>query len=539
MDYVNVGDYDMNSEVNVSDLVRVGLHFNCVDGGPGWDNAECADGDTNGEVNFADVTPIGLHFATTVAGYNVYGRSEGARSWTRLGDVPFSAGAGEPRPAFSYLLGTLDYPEYLVAPYDIAGDDAPQDTVVNPDAAVLEDLGLTISVVGDDSLSLSGDPSGLFVGQVLVSAAGEGLIRKVRDFTVLEHGILVHTDPATLEDVFDYLRLDHTLRLDYAGLESFAPAFDGAALSPVDGASALIGKDASFNIVNLKLEFPERELVTNLSLQLAVGFALDLVLELEIGSSWEDLGTLYHFKYLNQFTISGDVTLKFAGKYKFANDAWLIGTAHFAPIPVMAGPIPIVFTPLVDMYCGFSGAGELAVEVKPSASIMLAAGVEYTPSAGWDGLFSLNPQYEVGVTKPNSSLSLAGTFNMFSPQPALKIYGLAGPYAQVTAPYLELKGQVQSTPPEFAITLDAGLKANVGAKVSALGKELFNYEQNDLFNVKTNIFSATWPPTGEAARLAGSVVDEHTEEGIPGVALKSARIAQWSPAWSTMQTART
>lgn len=81
----HVGDYDLNSEVNVSDITPLGLFFKGI---PEFDDEGLpvvsgtnehqvqVDGDFNLEINIADITPVGVNFKSKLLGYRVYlGRS--------------------------------------------------------------------------------------------------------------------------------------------------------------------------------------------------------------------------------------------------------------------------------------------------------------------------------------------------------------------------------------------------------------------------------------------------------------------------------
>jgi hypothetical protein len=77
----HTGDYDLNSEVNVSDLTPLGLFFAKTadydaEGMPmssGDNERRCqVDGDDNAEINISDLTTIGLNFTSKHLGYRVY-----------------------------------------------------------------------------------------------------------------------------------------------------------------------------------------------------------------------------------------------------------------------------------------------------------------------------------------------------------------------------------------------------------------------------------------------------------------------------------
>lgn len=137
--YVSAGDYDQNSEVSVSDLTPVGVHFGAVAGDVDWGAAQIADGDRNGQVGVSDITPIGQNFMARTAHYNVYASDSQADypaehdaangAGTRLlGEVDFATavvGTGG-RAGFSYMVETpADGDNYWVRPNDGDSDGSP------------------------------------------------------------------------------------------------------------------------------------------------------------------------------------------------------------------------------------------------------------------------------------------------------------------------------------------------------------------------------------------------------------------------------
>jgi hypothetical protein len=89
--YANPGDYDRNSEVNIADLVPIGLNFGATTDSENWSAAQVADGDGNGEVNLADVTPIGVNFTNAIDSYGAEYASGPDGPWTNAGSVGFEA----------------------------------------------------------------------------------------------------------------------------------------------------------------------------------------------------------------------------------------------------------------------------------------------------------------------------------------------------------------------------------------------------------------------------------------------------------------
>lgn len=105
----NTGDYDLNGEVNLGDLARIGQNFDrpVVVGNPDYAQVEVVDGDGNGEINLGDIQPIGANFKSLIKGYNVYRTPlatpdenpdpEEAARWTKVLNAANPDGPSAPR----------------------------------------------------------------------------------------------------------------------------------------------------------------------------------------------------------------------------------------------------------------------------------------------------------------------------------------------------------------------------------------------------------------------------------------------------------
>lgn len=140
--YRNQGDYDLNGEVNISDLTPIALGFNATSAERSWVLHATADGDANGVVNIADITPIGMNFGSLLLGYKVYATNDLAEDWTYLGSANVNQHlyANTDRPFFKIYLESLDYAYYALWPYDDSPEEGGWSNVASQDSGELRRL---------------------------------------------------------------------------------------------------------------------------------------------------------------------------------------------------------------------------------------------------------------------------------------------------------------------------------------------------------------------------------------------------------------
>jgi len=165
--YVNVGDYDQNSETNMADFTAVGIHFK--ETGPfAYGTVQSViDADGNGEINGADLVNIARYFGSRVTKYNVYTSLDAADypasnggpnggGATQLGAVQFADATGDPsaRKQFSF---TVAAPQagafYWVRPVDDAAVEGTASTLAGGPQPGPPVLALTNPPFGGDGTS--------------------------------------------------------------------------------------------------------------------------------------------------------------------------------------------------------------------------------------------------------------------------------------------------------------------------------------------------------------------------------------------------
>ncbi len=122
--YRNLGDYDQNGEVGISDITPLAIHFGEeVPGGDAERNSLQAviDGSGDGVISIADVTPIAINFGTCCAGYSIRSATsspESIEETVEIDKAPITLAEGEDRKIFRVepTLSPLTY--IAVVPYD-------------------------------------------------------------------------------------------------------------------------------------------------------------------------------------------------------------------------------------------------------------------------------------------------------------------------------------------------------------------------------------------------------------------------------------
>jgi hypothetical protein len=159
--YQSPGDYDQNSEVNISDIVPVGLYFGATSADANWDVSRVADGDRNGEVNVSDLTPIGLHYLKTVDSYVVKEGTSQTGPFTTVGganvpfntiDIPPAGGLG----TFAHQLAAPVADQwYVVAPVHLGAEGSISNAAQYGDSVVLSPPTNLSSMRVDDFIRLN------------------------------------------------------------------------------------------------------------------------------------------------------------------------------------------------------------------------------------------------------------------------------------------------------------------------------------------------------------------------------------------------
>ena len=128
--YKNLGDYDQNGTVGISDITPLAIHYN--EEVPEDDTEQrnsiqaVVDGSDNGIVDIADITPIAMYYATECAAYSIRGalsNPESIEDTTEIGTAPIALAEGDDRKTFSAEL--TEEPRTYIAVAAMDTDEVP------------------------------------------------------------------------------------------------------------------------------------------------------------------------------------------------------------------------------------------------------------------------------------------------------------------------------------------------------------------------------------------------------------------------------
>ncbi len=121
--YRNLGDYDQNGTVGISDITPIAMHYGETYDPETEPNCLLAviDGSANGVVDIADITPIAMNYGVECAGYNIEGSYSPIGSFSFIQEAPLSEAMGDGRLEFFAELDELSWDYYRVRPYDSEG----------------------------------------------------------------------------------------------------------------------------------------------------------------------------------------------------------------------------------------------------------------------------------------------------------------------------------------------------------------------------------------------------------------------------------
>lgn len=320
--------------------------------------------------------------------------------------------------------------------------------------------------------------NGLKTGDILVDSASEfaryGYLRKVTGIQSSKGQTIVTTAPAGLTEAVlqgsikfssGRLRTDRIARMEVA---------DGVTLKTERGTDFTVfdmDYDMTFGSGNDKITVQG---TTSLEMEVFFNFDWDYCLlcappEVEV--------TLFESGVeLNQ-NASIDVTSQYGATIE---QRTAVATFYFDPWTFTIGPVPVVFVPKVELFIGIDGRLTAEFSTGASESFTGRLGSRYTSDDGWSMIKEKTFSYDYYPPQMDVSAQIEANVG---PEVSLMLYGVAGPYTNVTS-CAKLEAELHAGTSNWDLDYKVGVKAEAGIKIDVLlfedewGKSICLFEQS-------------------------------------------------------------
>lgn len=307
-------------------------------------------------------------------------------------------------------------------------------------------------------------------GDVLASeptaAAPYGLLRKVTLVTPQGSGLAVDTVQASLREVIVQGELRADLALEPADLRStkvLNPAAQALTAQPLTVSG--LGFDIPVSGVLHDADGNPSTTADQVRVSGSLGFALGLTLDLGFRFEYDppfdvDLTTKVVGILRMQERTSIDVTV--AGAVSF-DESVALASYEFGPYTFFVGPVPVVIVPVVTVAISGDGQASAALGFGANQSLTIEAGVRKDYGSGFRPVFSVTPSGsahapDLVASRSGPSFQVRGGLTA---RGAMRLYGLAGPYAELGA-YALMTGGIGRAPPW---RLWGGVRGGLGVEV--------------------------------------------------------------------------
>jgi Tol biopolymer transport system component len=296
-------------------------------------------------------------------------------------------------------------------------------------------------------------------GDVIVSAVGEGFIRKVTAVNATAEEIAVATTDATLEDAIEQGTIILHQRLTPADVQSAQVLAPGASTS----ADMTVASLMDFNVDI------DAELMPGVKAYGSASLSADLDMAVSF-DGWDWGCGCFPVREAKAVLTTQNVDelgLLAEAKFSFSKEKE-IASYTFAPIWVTVGPVPVGFFPELSVAVGVEGHAGAKMESKVTLENTYAVGVHYRRGSGWSPVNDYSRDFDF---TPPTLTAEAEAKAYVAPQLSVKVYGLVGPYFGLQG-FLRLSAQPLQTP---WWSLYGGIGASAGFEAEALGVGLGNY----------------------------------------------------------------
>ncbi|MBU2553156.1 MAG: fibrobacter succinogenes major paralogous domain-containing protein [Bacteroidetes bacterium] len=316
-------------------------------------------------------------------------------------------------------------------------------------------------------------------GDIIVSSAGEGLLRRVSSVEIVNNQIVIRTSEATLTDLIQQGLIDFQQQLTIPQIKSIEYHYGGIALDTLNYKN---GNETQFNW-NIDIVLYDEDgnvQTTGDQIKLTGDFSCDWLFLAKI-----DIGLIDGLKEVKfGFESNENLNLRHMTgiEYNFEKN-YTLATVNFTPIVVIVGIVPLVFTPKLKIVVGVDGSANASITTGVSQSVAFESGLQYLKDSGWDSYETFENSF--GYQSPQVNVD-AGAEAYLKPEFTVKLYSVTGPFTNLKL-YGKLDADLLATP---WWELHGGLKMAAGVKVEILDKFLLDFTVSDLINYEVLIAEA-------------------------------------------------
>jgi len=257
--YLNTGDYNLDSLVNVSDITPIGVHYNKSTASPDWEeSAQFADGNRDGMITVADITPIGQNYLNRCAAWRISGSDSEDGPFAELEDIAWDNAElyGNAELPIYIVKPATEYEYYRVTPLD--GDGNPGQESVTSVPVILKE-GVVVLNLPDtpefvdrieygvyELLLPDSEPTDIEIGDILLASNRAGILIRVESMEQDGTQLIVNAsrprlDEAVLQGAFEY-STDDEPEPESKSVSVVLPeiTLDGAEITDEDGLTVSI-----------------------------------------------------------------------------------------------------------------------------------------------------------------------------------------------------------------------------------------------------------------------------------------------------------
>lgn len=355
-----------------------------------------------------------------------------------------------------------------------------------------DDGSVTASELTPTGLRLSGQIPAIAAGSVITGGFGSGLMRRVITATQDGADLVLETEDASIEDVFEEAEIEFRRTMAPSDVDEIQTHLAGVQVNPSSRAvTETLSIDVPKTFVGIGTDQARVGAELTASGSLSVALTGSIRVQSPFGLTRLTLGAAA--------VMSGEYAASVYGKAQVKKEIPYVTVIYF-PLPLgLAGPVPIFLLPVLSLQLSVSGTMIAGWEISGSGNANYSAGLLYQ-QVPLGGGFSLSNITAVGTgsytgqsTGPNMYGTIKLEINPIQAELATSFNGLVGPTMRVDIPVFAGEIKANDATGIVDMSVDAVFRGKVGAKAGLLGLSWPLWEVT-VGEQKLNIWKKSWEP---------------------------------------------